>query len=71
MQKAGLVELTKDDRATILGAFLGLAIQLQGMEDKSPDHLRTRWRRRGLRGFDADREVEGPKGTAGEEHRAR
>jgi hypothetical protein len=58
VQKAGLVELTDDDRATMLGAFLELAVALQGAGDESPTHLRARWRRRGLRAFDADREAE-------------
>ncbi|MFT9222741.1 conjugal transfer protein TraD, partial [Gluconobacter oxydans] len=35
VQKAGLVELTADDRATLLGAFLELAEQLQGDENPS------------------------------------
>ena len=30
MQKAGLVELLNDDRATLLGAFLELADRLHG-----------------------------------------
>ena len=62
MQKAGLVELVEDDRATLLGAFLELAEQLRdGREDKpvsvGPHDLAARWRRRGLRAFDADREA--------------
>lgn len=57
VQKAGLVELTEDDRATMLGAFLELAAALQGAGDGSPAHLRARWRRRGLRAFDADCEA--------------
>ena len=59
VQKAGLVELTDDDRATLLGAFLELADQLQGQEDErqggSRADLLARWRRRGLRAFDADK----------------
>jgi Conjugal transfer protein TraD len=59
VQKAGLVELLDDDRATLLGAFLHLADQLRGAEDAGddPHHIITRWRRRGLRAFDADRNV--------------
>jgi len=59
VQKAGLVELLRDDRATLLGAFLHLADQLHGVKDAGddPHHLITRWRRRGLRTFDADREA--------------
>ncbi|MGB8841113.1 MAG: conjugal transfer protein TraD [Aliidongia sp.] len=53
--KAGLVELVEDDRATLLGAFLDLADQLRlGNADAIPADLMTRWRRRGLRAFDAD-----------------
>ena len=57
VQKAGLVELLRDDRATLLGAFLHLADQLRAAEDSGDDprHIMTRWRRRGLRAFDADR----------------
>jgi hypothetical protein len=55
VQKAGLVELVDDDRATLLGAFLELADRLRnGDPNASPDDLMTRWRRRGLRAFDAD-----------------
>jgi hypothetical protein len=76
VQKAGLVELVNDDRATLLGAFLDIAQRLQ--EDEQPEEgaaaeLRARWRRRGLRAFDADQEAanaevfgptqEVPKGT--------
>jgi hypothetical protein len=57
VQKAGLVALTDDDRATMLGAFMELADRLRGTDDtgEDPRHLATRWRRRGLRAFDADR----------------
>lgn len=58
IQKAGLVELVDDDRATLLGALLGIADQLQqsGGDGTSPADLMARWRRRGLRTFDADKE---------------
>jgi hypothetical protein len=57
VQKAGLVELADDDRATLLGAFMDLADRLRGSSDANDDprHLAARWRRRGLRAFDADR----------------
>ena len=53
VQKAGLVELTGDDRATLLGAFLEIASWLQQDEllEEATD-LKTRWRRRGLHAFD-------------------
>ena len=56
VQKAGLVELLEDDRATLLGAFLELADKLQADErqDASRTELLARWRRYGLRAFDAD-----------------
>ncbi len=59
VQKAGLVELVDDDRATLLGAFLDIAARLQ--EEGQPEEgtaadLLARWRRRGLRAFDADKE---------------
>jgi hypothetical protein len=57
VQKAGLVELVDDDRATLLGAFMDLADHLRGSDDTGDDprHLAMRWRRRGLRAFDAER----------------
>ena len=64
IQKAGIVELVDDDRATMLGALLELAAQLRGQEEGdnrkgvSPADLMTRWRRQGLRAFDADKETE-------------
>ncbi len=64
MQKAGLVELVDDDRATMLGALLELAARLREQEGGderqgvSPADLMARWRRRGLRAFDADKEAE-------------
>jgi hypothetical protein len=58
VQKAGLVELTDDDRATMLGAFLELAERLQDAESRgdNPASLLALWRRRGLKAFDADAE---------------
>ena len=59
VQKAGLVELVDDDRATLLGAFLELADRLQEDEHQEvsqADQL-ARWRRRGLRTFDADKDA--------------
>ncbi len=60
MQKAGLVELLDDDRATLLGAFLEIAGRLQGEgqpEEGTAADLHARWRRRGLRAFDADKQT--------------
>lgn len=51
--KAGLVELTDDDRATLYGAFLAIAVVLEG-EDREDTLIR--WRRLGKRAFEADEE---------------
>ena len=52
--KAGLPDRVEDDRATLLGALLMIRDQLDGLGDDSPADLKARWRRRGLRTFDAD-----------------
>ena len=51
VQKAGLVDLTDDDRATILGGLLELADRLQS---EGGEALREVFRRRGRRAFEAD-----------------
>jgi Conjugal transfer protein TraD len=51
VQKAGLIELTDDDRAILLGAFLAVADKLQGEER---EQALTLWRRRGQRAFADD-----------------
>ncbi|MFT8367020.1 MAG: conjugal transfer protein TraD [Gluconobacter cerinus] len=56
VQKAGLVDLTDDDRAPLRGAVLYIAGPLQGGNETTPDDLKTRWRRAGLHAFDRDRE---------------
>ena len=48
VQKAGLIELTDDDRAVLLGAFLAVAAKLQGEER---EQALTLWRRRGRLAF--------------------
>ena len=57
--KADLVELADDDRATLLGALLDLASQLRnGTDDGTPPaDLVARWRRAGMRAFEADKEA--------------
>ena len=52
--KAGLPDRVEDDRATLLGALLMIRDQLDGLGDDNPADLKARWRRRGLRAFDAD-----------------
>ncbi len=51
VQKAGLVELTSDDRATLLGAMMALADMLQG---EGGEALIELWRRRGKRAFETE-----------------
>lgn len=67
VMKAGLADRVDDDRATLLGAFLALRDLLDGHGDDSPADLKVRWRRRGLRAFDADAsgEQEGGRKEAG------
>ena len=57
--KADLVELADDDRATLLGALLDLAGQLRNGADDgtTPTDLVARWRRAGMRAFEADKEA--------------
>lgn len=54
VQKAGLVDLTNDDRATIYGALLEIVGRAQG--DDTGDMLAL-WKRRGKRAFDAESEA--------------
>ena len=59
VQKAGLVDLVDDDRATLLGAFLELVERARHDEpdgDGQGDLLKL-WRRRGLRAFEAERDA--------------
>lgn len=49
--KAGLVDLTDDDRATLYGAFLTLADRLRADERS---HALALWQRKGKRAFEAD-----------------
>ena len=53
VQKSGLVELTGDDRAALLGAFLDLARSLNASDTKnvSADEVIARWRQRGRAAF--------------------
>jgi hypothetical protein len=49
VQKAGLVELTDDDRSVLLGAFLAVATKLSGEEREA---ALTIWKRQGKRSFE-------------------
>lgn len=51
VQKARLIELTDDDRAVLLGAFLAVAAKLRGDEREQALIL---WRRRGRRAFEPE-----------------
>ncbi|WP_130328052.1 conjugal transfer protein TraD [Sphingomonas sp. BK036] len=54
VQKAGLVELTDDDRATLYGALLDLAGRGRGEDARD---ILALWKRRGKRAFDTERET--------------
>lgn len=59
--KAGLVDLTDDDRAALYGAFLSVAAKLQGDER---DHALALWQRKGKRAFEAEAEAKAGTGSA-------
>lgn len=49
--KAGIVDLTDDDRATIYGLLLAAGDTLRGAER---DHALALWQRKGRRAFEAE-----------------
>tara|TARA_R110000868_G_scaffold276108_1_gene535769 strand:+ start:10628 stop:10852 length:225 start_codon:yes stop_codon:yes gene_type:complete len=53
VQKAGLVDLADDDRATLYGAMLELVGRAQGDD---AGNVLALWKRRGKRAFDAETE---------------
>ncbi len=53
--KAGIVDLTNDDRATIYGAMLWIAAKLQSHEG---EQARDLWTVKGRQAFDAERREE-------------
>ncbi len=53
--KAGLIELTDDDRAVIFGALVAVAAKLRG-EDR--EQTMTIWRRRGKRAYGLEQGTE-------------
>jgi len=55
VQKAGLVDLTGDDRAALLGGLLELADRLRGDDGRGVLEL---WRHRGRRVFESEAEAE-------------
>ncbi|RUW82302.1 conjugal transfer protein TraD [Mesorhizobium sp. M1E.F.Ca.ET.063.01.1.1] len=50
--KAGIVEMTNDDRTAIYGALLWIAAKLQSHEG---EHARDLWAAKGKQAFDAER----------------
>jgi len=60
--KAGIMDLTGDDRATILGALLWMAGKLRSEEG---DHARALWTAKGKQAFEVER-----KGRKEETHTA-
>lgn len=59
--KAGIVDLTGDDRAIILGALLWMADKLQGDHG---DHARSLWAAKGKQAFEYDWPSASPNDTA-------
>jgi Conjugal transfer protein TraD len=55
--KAGIVELTNDDRALIFGALLWMAEKLEGDQ---AEHARVVWTEKGKRAFEVGREDKVP-----------
>lgn len=55
VSKAGLVELTNDDRAALYGAFVAIAAILRSEDGEQTLAL---WRRRGKRSFALDTEAD-------------
>lgn len=53
--KAGLVDLTEDDRATLYGAFLATAAMLRS---EQREHALVAWCRRGKRAFETEAEAQ-------------
>ena len=53
--KAGIVELTNDDRAMIYGALLWIAAKLKSHEG---EHARNLWTAKGEQAFDAEQHEE-------------
>jgi hypothetical protein len=54
VQKAGLVDLADDDRATLYGAMLDCAARARGDD---AGNVLALWKRRGKRAFDAEAEI--------------
>lgn len=61
VQKAGLVDLTDDDRATLYGAMLDLAARAQGDD---AGNVLALWKRRGKRAFDTEADAHDERGAS-------
>jgi len=61
VQKAGLVDLTDDDRATLYGAMLDLAAHVQSDD---AGNVLALWKRRGKRAFDAEADAHDERGAS-------
>lgn len=66
--KAGIVDLTGDDRATILGALLWMADKLQSDQG---EQARSLWADKGKRAFNAERAGETPTASQVQHDQAR
>ncbi|GAA4772892.1 conjugal transfer protein TraD [Stakelama sediminis] len=66
VQKAGLVDLADDDRAMLYGAFLDLALRMQG---DGAEQVKLLFRRKGARAFATEAE-EAAASRPGERQRA-
>jgi Conjugal transfer protein TraD len=65
--KAGIVDLTGDDRVTILGALLWIADKLQSDQG---EHARSLWAAKGKHAFEADRPADAHNGSEAPQDRA-
>ncbi|TPJ45422.1 conjugal transfer protein TraD, partial [Mesorhizobium sp. B2-7-1] len=57
VDKAGIVDLTNDDRAIIYGALLSMANKLRSVQG---EHARTLWAEKGKEVFEAERKDGAP-----------
>lgn len=64
--KAGIVDLTGDDRATILGAMIWMADKLNSEDG---ERARELWARKGKEAFEAERPANAHDGTQPQQDR--
>jgi hypothetical protein len=65
--KAGIVDLTGDDRATILGAMIWMAEKLKS---EGGEHARDTWAKLGKMAFEMERPAGAHDGTQAQQDRA-